>query len=167
MHCVNWDGQNLVLEINRREKRLLFDLLKLYPLIPASHHPVSRASAPGEIGADRKLLEEALAEQRSENRKQVAALLQTEDRFQEIKAGFRFSLTAPEAEWLLQVLNDVRVGSWLVLGEPDEKKGKTLELTEPNDRYVWAMELAGYFEMTLLDALHGPDASRSPSIPGT
>jgi len=65
----------------------------------------------------------------------------------------RLKLSAPQMEWLLQVLNDIRVGSWLVLGEPDEKKGKPIEVNDENARYYAAMEFCGLFQMTLLDAL--------------
>jgi len=55
-------------------------------------------------------------------------------------------------EWLLQVLNDIRVGSWLILGEPDEKQGKPIALNDDNARYYAAMEFCGLFQMMLLDA---------------
>jgi len=63
-----------------------------------------------------------------------------------------FSRTIAEIEWLLQILNDVRVGSWLSLGSPDEE----LELSLLNAKtapHFWTMQLAGEFEMRLLKAL--------------
>jgi hypothetical protein len=82
-------------------------------------------------------------------------MLKQPERFQEIESGFRFALSAPEIEWLLQVLNDVRVGSWIGLGSPDTEKGGKIPLTEETAPLLWVMEMAGSFEMVLLDALSG------------
>ena len=78
-------------------------------------------------------------------------MLNEPTRFRETDAGLRFTLMAPEMEWLLQVLNDVRVGSWLALGEPEELE--IPEVNQTNAPYVLAMESAGYFQSALLDAL--------------
>jgi len=39
------------------------------------------------------------------------------------------------------------------LGEPDEKKGKPIDLNDKNARYYAAMEFCGLFQMTLLNAI--------------
>jgi hypothetical protein len=146
---------HLIFELGEREKRLLFEVLKLYPLIPISHHQLTTKPASAETKADQKLLEEALAEQRKENKQQLEAMLNEESRFKKVRSGFHFSLSPQQAEWLLQVLNDVRVGSWLFLGQPDEKKGKTIDLNPENAHYLWALELCGYFQSMILHALQG------------
>ena len=64
------------------------------------------------------MLDEALAEQRKENKQLVEKFLADADRFQETEGDVRMTLTAGEIEWLLQVLNDVRVGNWILLGRP-------------------------------------------------
>jgi hypothetical protein len=68
-----------------------------------------------------------------------------------MKGGFQFSLKHPDLEWLLQVLNDIRVGSWLALGEPEQ--GKLPSLNQQNFRYLVAMEICGAFESLLLSGL--------------
>jgi hypothetical protein len=79
--------------------------------------------------------------------------LKTEGRFQESDRGFTFTLSATEMDWMLQVLNDVRVGSWVQLGEPDGKAPPPAELTEQTMQLAWAIEMAGLFEHELLQAL--------------
>jgi len=143
---------SFVFQISKREKRLLFVVLKLYPLIPAAHHRISKTATEKHVKEYQKLLDEALAERKRENKRQLLAMLQEESRFKEADGGYRFTLTAPQTEWLLQVLNDIRVGSWLVLGEPDEKKRKSPELNSENAIYYAAMEFCGYFQMSMLDA---------------
>jgi hypothetical protein len=98
------------------------------------------------------LLEEALTEHRNENKRALDSMLNEPNRFQETSTGYRLVLTSPQLEWLLQVLNDVRVGSWLQLGSPNEKEGKRLKLGLQNARYLWAMELSGHFEHALMTA---------------
>ena len=100
--------------------------------------------------ANQRLLDEALAEQRAENKKQLQALLADPRRFEHTETGARLSLSPAEVEWLLQVLNDIRVGSWVILGSPEEKPA---ELNAANAPHFLAMEMAGYFQMQLLEAL--------------
>ena len=151
MKLIKREGEDFVLHIGRRERRLLFEVLKLYPLVPVSHHRVSQTAK--QMDEHQTLLEEALAERRQENKRQLVAMLREEQRFKETDTGYRLTLSAPQMEWLLQVLNDIRVGSWLILGEPDEKKGKPVALTSENTRHYAAMEFCGLFQMTLLDAV--------------
>ena len=104
----------------------------------------------GNLGTVQRLLDEALAEQRAENKKQVQALLADPRRFEPTQTGAHLSLSRAEVEWLFQVLNDVRVGSWVRLGSPE---GKPREVTPATAPHLVAMEMAGYFQMQLLEAL--------------
>ena len=152
MKLIGREAGHFVFQLGKREKRLLFELLKLYPLVPAAHHRISRAADSKGTSGQEKLLEEALADRTRQNKRQLLAMLNEEQRFKEADDGYRFTLGGPQMEWLLQVLNDIRIGSWLVLGEPDEKKGKPIELKAENARYYAAMEFCGYLQMTLLTA---------------
>jgi hypothetical protein len=140
-----------VFQLSPREKHLLLVTLQLYPLVPAAHHRLSKDCQGPNAEDNQRLLEAALAEQREENRKQVLAMLNEPQRFRETNGGFELTLAPAQMEWLLQVLNDVRVGSWLALGEPEP--GKEPEVTEHNAKYLLAMELGGFFESGLLAAL--------------
>ena len=151
MKLIKREGEDFVLHIGRRERRLLLEVLKLYPLVPVARHRVSQTAK--QMDEHQTLLEEALAERRQENKRQLVAVLHEEQRLKETDAGYHLTLSAPQMEWLLQVLNDIRVGSWLILGEPDEKKGKPVALTSQNARHYAAMEFCGLFQMTLLDAV--------------
>ena len=141
----------LAFQLSAREKQLLLETLELYPLVPAAHHRLSHKHDKPEADENQRLLEESLAEQRKENRTHVQAMLEQPDRFRETKGSFQFTLKHPEVEWLLQVLNDVRVGSWLALGEPEQ--GTLPPMSEQNFRYLVAMEVCGAFESLLLSAL--------------
>jgi hypothetical protein len=146
--------------ISERERRALFKLLELYPLVPASYQKLSRTGGKPE---DQQLLEDALNSQRNEHKAQVLAMLQTRSRFQPAPGGHQFNLKPTEAEWLLQVLNDIRVGSWLLLGSPDSMVKIFGALNDKSLPHFWSMEASGDFQMTLVHALTGegepPEAS--------
>jgi hypothetical protein len=140
----------LVFQLLHREKELLTAMLKLYPRIPPAHQPLSKSSRLEE--SSQRLLEEALLEQRRENQKQVLALLADSGRLKPTNEGWILALSSAELEQLLQILNDVRVGSWVRLGSPDPRLDVFEEEMAPD---FWAMEMAGYFQMRFLEALEG------------
>lgn len=150
MKFLKVDGDHLVFHLGKREKNLLLEVLRLYPLIPVSHLQIGKPEEMIELRANQQLLEDALAEHRAENKRALDAMLAEPERFQETSSGYRMALTQAQVEWLLQVLNDIRVGSWLHLGSPDEKQGRHLSLSVKNARYLWAMELCGQFQFALL-----------------
>jgi hypothetical protein len=146
--------RRLYFQLGRREKRLLEQVLKLYPCVPSAHHVLSKAGRVPNREENQRLLDDALAEQRAENRRQVLALLAEQGRFDETDNGWRFWLALSEVEWFLQVLNDVRVGSWVILGSPE---GKLEGLDDQTAPHFWAMEMAGLFQMQLIAALEGEE----------
>ncbi len=153
MKLIGTQKDQLILQFGRREKELLLLVLQLYPRIPPAHHKISAKSKLDP--SNQQLLDEALAEQRTSNRQQLSALLSQTGRWTEHHQGWRLALAPAEVEWLLQVLNDIRVGSWVLVGSPE-----TLEpavLNEETAPHLWAMEIAGAFQMGLLHILeHRP-----------
>lgn len=151
MKLIRKDGDTLKFEIEERERQMLFRLLQSYPLIPPAHHQLSKSTHREE---DQKLLEDALAEQRAKNKRDVETLLKSETRFSKSEHGWRFQLNGAEIEWLLQVINDVRVGSWLILGSPDGPAETLAVLNHSTAPYFWLMEVAAQFQMVLINAMN-------------
>ena len=64
---------------------------------------------------------------------------------------------------MLQVLNELRIGSWIKLGRPEN-----LDAVDPDDTSVamaplhWLMVLTGQFEMVLVHAMHGDSDAALP-----
>jgi hypothetical protein len=142
----------LLFHLGSREGVLLLEVLKLYPRVPSAHQPLSKSGRVPDQQENQRLLDEALAEQRAENKKHLQTLLADPLRVRKVDSGFQLSLATTEVEWVLQVLNDIRVGSWVILGSPEDKPEK---LTAKNAPDFWAMEMAGHFQMELLGALEG------------
>jgi hypothetical protein len=151
MKLVRATKTRLVFQLGRREEHLLRQVLKLYPRVPSAHHALTKSDRLPNREANQRLLDEALAEQRAACKQQVAALLADPRRLTYTESGGRLSLSSAEVDWVLQVLNDIRVGSWIILGAPEERLP---EMNETNAPHVWAMEMAGLFQAQLLEALH-------------
>jgi hypothetical protein len=148
------DG-NFEFDLAREERDLLFHLLGLYPVVPATHHRLTRDGKPSNQKENQELLDEAMQSQRRANKKEIIALLDEAGRFTDVGKNCRVIFARGELEWLLQVLNDVRVGSWLALGSPGQKQERRLRGDAVSVRYLMQMELAGGFEMYLLGAVNG------------
>ena len=139
-------------QLSRREKQLLVEILRLYPCLPTAHLPVSKMGNLPDKQASQKLLEDALADQRSETKRQLDQLLADPQRWSEAGDTCSLFLSGPEIEWLMQVLNDIRVGSWVRLGSPERLE----VIDEQTAPHLWAMEMAGFYQMSLIHALDGP-----------
>jgi hypothetical protein len=146
------ENDHYLFHLAKQERELLALILRLYPVIPAAHQPLSKSAA-NPNPANQRLLDEALAEQRKENKKLVQSFLADPQRFLETETSCRLTLTAAEIEWLLQVLNDVHVGSWIRLGSPDKKLTRVAP-DDPNAPHALAMDLATFFQMHLLEAVN-------------
>lgn len=149
MKLIRASANQFQFQLGKREKHFLLETLKLYPRIPSAHQPLSRSGNVPDQEANQHLLDEALAEQRAEHKQKLLAFLNNPERFAEAGSGCVLKLSPAEMEWLLQILNDIRVGSWILLGSPEEKINHLDETTAP---HVWAMEMAGLFQMQLLHA---------------
>ena len=147
--------------IGKREREMLFSLLQRYPAIGAAHFRNRNTPKDDDAKKNQELIEEALAEQQKESRKQLEQMLAEPGRFVENEFGYTFKLSHSEIEWMLQMLNDVRVGSWIQLGEPnpDADSSDSADspakppLNEQNIMLFWSMEIAGLFQHALLESI--------------
>lgn len=143
----------IVFLLHPGEQAVLEDILGLYPAIPPAHARRQLQGGDEKAQADaQRLLDEALAEQRASHRRRLRTWLKFAQTFRTTPGGVELLVPHSDAEWLLQVLNDVRVGNWIALGEPEE-----LPRALPEDKtqavHACAMELAGWFQMALLGAV--------------
>jgi hypothetical protein len=146
-----------VFHLSTRDRTRLAEVLKRFPLLPAGYAARPQPN-PGKTtaearGSDHGLLEAALTDEKRASQKAVQRLLKESSAWRATGDGFRLELTSAQVEWLLQVLNEVRVGSWRLLGCPDPERNPSVALTETNAGHCWAMELCGHFECCLLSAL--------------
>ena len=128
------------------EADLLRGLLKRFPVGRAAKARISHVDdSPG--ADDRQgMLEESMAEHRRDL-KRLARTLLADEQWPASPEGPQLTLTLEHREVLLQILNDIRLGCWRALGEPDDL---ATEPAEPVTGPRALMDLAGYYEMHLL-----------------
>lgn len=150
--------EQVSLQFGKREGQLFLRMLQMFPISQSQKTTLSRGGGLPDQPANEQLLEESLKEARTEHRQRLDALLADPARFSRAHSGLRFKLTVADLEWLLQILNDVRVGCWVRLGCPEHTRQRLaigaglLNLANAQD--FWAMEVCGFFQMQLLEALH-------------
>jgi hypothetical protein len=151
------ETSRLLFQITLPEKAVLLTTLKLFPVLRANHHQLTK-NPNSARAAEQQLLEEAMSQQQSAHKRKLAQFFRAEKQFFRADHGeLRLALTAAQLEWLLQVLNDIRVGSWVQLGCPELEIARRLKAARENPAGFTAMETSGYFQMVLLEAFEGPE----------
>jgi hypothetical protein len=141
-------------QLNHREGDCLRSLLSQFPITGNTHAKISETDTDPESLEREKLLNESLAEQRKDLKKQATNLLGA-GKFKRGEKGYVLTLNPEEREILLQILNDIRVGSWHVLGEPEDLDVEPPPQSERELVFYNLMNLAGYFEMAFLHVSGG------------
>lgn len=156
MRLFRRETERFVFHLTSRERDLFLQLLRLYPVTHGSMNRLSRGVADEVLQDATELLEEALAEHRAELRRELERVFDQEGCLLATDDGYSLSLATGQMEWVLQVLNDIRVGSWARMGSPDPPQDQQLSPSNTHLRHFWAMEVAGMFQSALLAALDAP-----------
>jgi hypothetical protein len=148
MKLVKQNGKGLQYLLNADEAKALCFLVGEFPFTRLTPAKISKSDSDAE--EREKLLNESLAKHRKEL-KQKARTLVSGEKFKaaEGKQIYRISLQARET--MLQILNDIRVESWRMLGEPEDLDSKAKNLPKEQFRYYVLMCLAGEFEYHFLN----------------
>ena len=133
--------------LNQKEADILTGLLKNFPFSEAATPEISRTDDDPQTAERARLLDESLADHRKELKKLASTLL-ANDRWQSSGKGRLLTLNTDSRELLLQVLNDIRVGCWHSLGQPESLYKA---MPEAQKAHQTLMNLAGYFESALIE----------------
>ena len=136
--------------LNRTELYLLETVLQKFPFTEAPPGRISRRRRDPQAAEREKLLNQSLAEHRRELTRAARELL-AGNRVKPMNDNHLLTLTPADRETLLQILNDVRVGCWYALGEPDELEPKDPDMTDQEFAWRNLMHLAGHFEHHLVE----------------
>jgi len=148
-----------IFQLSKRDRNLLLSILGLFPVTEANSHRLSKTARP-ENKANQELLVEAMEEQRRDHAKKIERLIKNQAQcFHETDRFLQLALNGEQIEWLLQALNDVRVGSWMQLGCPEMEEARQAVLAEESAAHYTAMELSGYFQTALLEAFRADTLS--------
>ena len=76
--------------------------------------------------------------------------LQAADRFKTVGQHLELRVELRRIEWLLQILNDVRLGMWVKLGSPKDLEVAARDAAPEQMLPLVLMDAAGMFQMVLL-----------------
>lgn len=146
-------GERLVFAMGKRQARRLRETLALYPVLPEGYHRITRQGDAARFASEQQLLDQSIAERRTANRRELEALLADPHRMRENEGAIELWLTPAEAEWFLQVLNDIRVGSWANLGCPTQARLRIMAVSPGTAPHFLAILVCEEFIGPLLEAL--------------
>ena len=150
-------------ELEWVERVQLQEVLRCFPLTPLAHYRIAREADPGQRSGAQPLLEEAMAAHQQTLRQHVQDLLVSGRRFTGDGDKYLLTLQGEEIEWLLQALNDVRIGCWIQMGSPAEGRPRAMDKIQAG--YYLLMETALMFEDVLLHALDERSWGTAPAEP--
>jgi hypothetical protein len=151
---IRLENDRVRLVLDNYEKELLFSLLQLYPAVSAGRRKLTQHGGLPDQEASQALLEESLAETRAHHQKTITAWFTDAKHLNETEHETTIVLSLEEVEILLQVLNDIRIGSWIALGSPEKGLPR---LSAENAPQLWTMQLSDAFLMDLLEGLQAND----------
>jgi hypothetical protein len=151
---VRRQAAHVELHLSKRELHLFRGLLSLYPCVPAAHARLTLKAPLPDAEANQLLLEEALVAHRETVRRQLVLMFEDPAKFRQQTKKAILRLSEGEVEFLLQALNDIRVGSWIQLGNPEWLPDPS-ETDERGAPHAWAMHVVGHFQSQLLNGLGG------------
>ena len=149
MKLAGQEGEVWSYRLSTGEAAGLCALVSQFPIATVISAKISRVDADPKAVEREKLLNESLAEHRAELKRRIAGVV-SPGKFKTSGKSRLFQINSEEREILLQVLNDIRIESWHLLGEPDELELNAEKLAEPEHRCWHCMHLAGYFQYHLL-----------------
>lgn len=154
MKLIERTADRLVFGLGSREKTFLERLLSYYPILPDASPRLTREPV-AELAEADLLLQDSLREQKLELSGWLRLHLAEGEALRRSATGWRLSLTAPEIDRMLQVLNELRIGAWTKLGCPEALDNESLSNLPGAVPFFAIMTLAGQFQMNFLHALEG------------
>ena len=149
MKLIRRSEGNWQLALHQNEFDLLCHLMKKFPHTQRAPAKISKTDRDSKSVEREELLNESLVEHRKELKRWAVNLI-AGNKLKISKEHHLLLLTAEDREILLQILNDIRVGYWRALGEPESLELQQFDCSAQERRYRNLMNLAGYFEHHLI-----------------
>ena len=140
-----------VIQLIKQEHECLLSVLACYPELDVYIQPLSRRDAVNED--HQRLLNEAMAEQRQARLAKLHEFIKGKPaRIKRDDSGkFRLTINTEDVEWLLRIINEIRVGCWIRLGRLEMEELSKRELSPAELRTRGIMDLCAYFQAELLE----------------
>jgi hypothetical protein len=140
-----------VIQLQKQEHHCLMAVLACYSSLDLYIQPLSRSGSVNQ--ESQSLLNDAMAGLRRARMDKLREFIKGKPaRLRRDDSGrFRLTINSEDLEWLLQILNEIRVGCWIRLGrlEMDDLSKRELTIAELRTRDI--MDLCAYFQAELLE----------------
>ena len=143
----------IVLELGVAETDFLKQILSDYPLVANESRRFSAFADTDEVRENTQLLQNSLNEHTQTNRAKLRAWLAAPETWKPFPDRTLLSLKTEDCSWFLQILNDLRIGSWQKLNRPDPEELASVEPNQENAYPLLAMEVSGLLQTLILNAL--------------
>ncbi len=151
--------------LSRTDEHLLFELSEVEDVflqLTLSSFPVCKEGWPdgGSVttdatpAPDAALLQEALREAKEIHRKKLDTFFIKQPLAEADTTTRLLNIPTEDIEWLLQVVNEIRIGSWYALGCPTEEEENGLEDNPAQAPHLVRFEFSGWLLSLLLDAIN-------------
>ena len=155
MKVIRQEGGQFELQMEEAEWESFSNLLSQYPLTPADHHSLNSKTNPDpDLKESDQWLRDSVSNHQTDREIQINKWIQSikpVDTDAEITYPVPFD---PErADWLIEILNDLRVGSWMSLDCPTTEDLTSKSWESKDWPRIWTMEASGMYQSILLQAL--------------
>lgn len=143
-------------EMDVAEAEALRWIFSQYPVDDAHTFVVSKTGEGEDIEGAAEALTMSMDDLKRQLKGRVATFLEESDRMREVgdDGATRLTVQIDEVDWMLQVLNETRVGAWRLLGCPEDIDEAN---RDEGASYGFLMEAAAFFQSALIYAC-SPDS---------
>jgi hypothetical protein len=138
------------IDLSESEAIFIKEILSAYPLVSNETRELTRSADTSDLEEDTELLRTSLAELTRGHHKKLQAWVNDPGTFRAVENRYLFKITNENRDWFLQILNDLRIGSWQQLDCPSQEELQELTANLEIIRPLWTMELAGLLQSFLL-----------------
>ena len=143
----------LVLELGVAETDFLKQILSDYPLAANESRRFSAFADAGEVWENTTLLQSSLREHAQTNRAKLRLWLDSPETWKHFPDRTLLFLKTEDCSWFLQILNDLRIGSWRKLDCPEQEELDSIEINRENAHPLLAMKVSGFLQTLILNAI--------------
>jgi hypothetical protein len=149
-----------LLAFARAEWLLLRELLQLFPVTPPDHFAASRESPSAVPASSSQLLQDSAMTQQAQLKRLVQRWMDTpanqapDTSTSPDGTAVVLRMSPADIEQLLRILNDIRVGSWVALGCPEDASEAPPQASADVLRHHFALEFSGFLQGALLGAMN-------------
>lgn len=154
MKLLRKSAKAVVLRVSAMDRRLMDAVLSSFEQLPRRDEKLSKSGDVPE--AEEELLHAALREQRVEQWRWFTELGAAKGTWTQEGKEWKLTLPPDRIESLLQMLNDIRVSAWKILGSPEDLPRGPFAPDTVHGVAGWLLLTTGYLQSNILQAVEGP-----------